>query len=68
MQTLGILALAESAIERSSAAMKTSAQLCLDDALHCYGIGDDTSARKRAIDSLRYSVGVFSEEYAKATA
>lgn len=63
LTVLEVLALAD---ERAK--LSPSAKLCVKDAKHLYAIGNDEAARKRAIDSLRYSVGIFGEDYAKATA
>lgn len=48
--------------------MESSARLCLADAITLYDKGDFEYAKKRAIDSLRYSVGIFHVDYKKATA
>ena len=52
----------------NGAAMESSARLCLEDAVLHTAMGDLDSAKKRAIDSLRYSVGVFHKDYIKAAA
>lgn len=41
----------------------SSALLCLADAHALYAEGQYGSALRRAVDSLRYSVGVYSETY-----
>lgn len=48
--------------------MASSASLCLDDAIANLTRGNVEGARKRAIDSLRYSVGICHPDYARATA
>lgn len=47
--------------------MLSSARLCLNDAIELMNEGDYTAARKRAIDSLKHSVGVFHIDYKRAT-
>jgi hypothetical protein len=66
LATLEVLALAELHVNANASA-KASAALCLADARHLYAIGD-TAARKRAIDSLRYSVGPFHRAFERASA
>jgi hypothetical protein len=48
-------------------AMESSARLCLSDALGLYEAGDLTYAKKRALKSLAYSVGIFHSDYARAS-
>ena len=43
-----------------------SARLCLADAVSCYDAGDDDGARRRAVKSLAYSVGVGHRDYRSA--
>lgn len=43
-----------------------SARMALRDAINLDAAGDLVYARKRAIDSLRYSLGVFSPIFKKA--
>jgi len=50
-----------------SGAMESSARLCLSDAINLYEQGDYASAKTRALKSLCYSVGMFHEDYAKAS-
>jgi uncharacterized protein (UPF0332 family) len=45
------------------AAMASSAQLCVDDAKRLLESGDVESARRRALKSLAYSVGIGSPLY-----
>lgn len=47
-------------------AMLSSARLCVDEALSCFNAGDFTSAARRAVTSLRYSVGVFHGDHGRA--
>lgn len=44
----------------SKAQMRSSADLCIEDAEHCLQRGDFESAMRRAKDSLKYSVGILS--------
>jgi hypothetical protein len=46
--------------------MESSARLCLEDAINLRDSGKYDYAAKRAIDSLKYSVGVFHADYKKA--
>jgi hypothetical protein len=41
---------------------------CLEDAVNLYNKADFEHAKKRAINSLRYSVGIFHPDYKKASA
>jgi hypothetical protein len=45
--------------------MESSARLCLEDAINLRDSGKYEYARKRAIASLAYSVGVFHADYKK---
>lgn len=47
--------------------MERSARVCLADAIGLRNAGDHEAAEKRALDSLRYSVGAFHEDYIRAT-
>ena len=47
--------------------MESSARLCLADAVSLYNKGEYTYAKKRALDSLLYSVGIFHPDYKKAS-
>ena len=49
-------------------AMASSATLCLDDAVSLINRGQYGDAYRRALDSLRYSVGVFGAQYREALA
>lgn len=44
-------------------AMESSARLCLSDAVLLYDAGSYESARRQALRSLAYSVGVFHPDY-----
>ena len=47
---------------------EASARVCLADAVSLRDAGDLYHARKRAINSLRYSVGILSPHYQRAVA
>jgi hypothetical protein len=47
-------------------AMESSARLCLADAIRLFDEEDRVAARQRAIDSLRYSVGILHPIYRAA--
>ena len=65
MQTLKVIALAHKHIGGD---METSARLCLSDAVQLFDKGQFDDAKKRALDSLKYSLGVFHPVYTKASA
>lgn len=46
--------------------MVSSAQLCLSDAVEMQRLGHPEYARKRALKSLAYSVGMFHPDYQRA--
>lgn len=46
--------------------MESSARLCLADAISLYDKGDTEYAKKRALESLRYSIGILHPDYKKA--
>ena len=48
--------------------MRSSAELCLGDAISLFDKGNFVDAARRAVDSLSYSVGVFSPVYTSAKA
>ena len=50
----------------NGAAMDSSARLCLADAVALQNAGDLESAKRRAIKSLAYSVGILHGDYARA--
>lgn len=67
MTTLELLMLAEMHV-RNGAAMQSSALVCYEDAKRAAAVGDYALAKASAVRSLRYSVGVFHADYAKASA
>jgi hypothetical protein len=51
----------------NGAAMQTSAELCLQDAIDCFNAGDEYGAAyHRALKSLGYSVGILHSDYQRA--
>ncbi len=48
--------------------MESSARLCLFDAVTCNDEADYPAAKRRALQSLAYSIGVFHRDYKKAQA
>jgi len=64
MQTDKLLALARKHVYRGE--MSSSAMLCLSDAITLRDAGKLGAAHKRALDSLRYSCGVFHADYKRA--
>jgi hypothetical protein len=46
-----------------SASMASSAHLCLDDARSLMARGDYQNAKRRATDSLRYSLGILHPDF-----
>lgn len=52
----------------NGAAMESSARLCLADAVRLADDGDLQYARARAIDSLRYSIGILHPDFDRASA
>lgn len=48
--------------------MASSARLCRSDAVHLFNHGDYEGAVRRAVASLKYSVGMFSPVYVRAEA
>lgn len=51
---------------RDKATLKSSAYICLEDALSEYRKGNMDNARMWALKSLSYSLGVFNSEYKRA--
>ena len=51
----------------ASPAYESSARLCLADAIRLEYDGDLDRAAKRALDSLRYSIGILHRDYARAS-
>lgn len=50
----------------NGAAMESSARLCLADAIERMESGSYDSAHYRACQSMKYSVGIFSQDYQSA--
>lgn len=48
--------------------MESSARLCLSDAVELLDKGDLPAAKRRALRSLEYSVGILHPDYARAAA
>jgi hypothetical protein len=65
MTTVKVLVLACSHIGNGD--MVSSAKLCLQDAILLLDEGDLAHARKRALRSLAYSVGILHQDYARAS-
>lgn len=65
MTTDQVMALARKHIGKGN--MESSARLSLSDAIHLQERGMLDYARKRALDSLAYSVGVLHPDYIKAS-
>lgn len=66
MTTDQILALARKYLGTKDS-MESSARLCLQDAINLMNKGELTYARNRALDSLRYSIGILHSDYIKAS-
>ena len=64
MTTDKILALAR---KHLGGDMESSARLCLADSIKLLNQGDMVSARRRALDSLQYSIGILHPDYIRAT-
>jgi hypothetical protein len=64
MTTDKVMALARKHLGKGM--MESSARLCLSDANHLFDRGLLDYAKKRALDSLRFSVGIFHQDYKKA--
>lgn len=67
MNTHKVIALARKNVN-ATPANELRARLFLADAVNLYNKGDFEHAKKRAIDSLRCSVGIFHADYKKASA
>ena len=65
MNTQQVITLARKNVKTGK--MQDSAALCLEEAVKLYDNGDFAAAKKRALSSLRYSVGVFHADYAQAS-
>jgi hypothetical protein len=66
METQQIIELA--AQHQEDGAMSASAQICLADAVWLMSVGNESAARRRALKSLQYSVGVFHPDFQQAQA
>ena len=64
MTTQQVITLARKHVR--TGAMQDSAELCLIDAVQLYDQGLFDAARRRALKSLRYSVGVSHADYARS--
>lgn len=64
METSKILTLAR---KHLGGDMESSARLCLSDAVKLYDQGDLHYAKQRALKSLEYSIGIFHNDYKKAS-
>jgi hypothetical protein len=53
-------------LENNPDGMESSARLCLTDAVNLRDVGDLDNARKRAIRSLGYSIGILHADYVRA--
>ena len=67
MDTHKVIALARKNVN-ATPANESSARFCLEDAVNLYNKANFEHAKKRALDSLRYSVGIFHADYKKASA
>lgn len=63
METQSVIKLAK---EKLDGEMESSARLCLNDAVALFNNGNLEVAKNRALQSLRYSVGIFHSAYKKA--
>ena len=68
MTTSQLIASARKHYIAMTGGMKSSAEVCLGDAIQQYDAGNYDSARIWALKSLAYSVGVFHNDYKKAVA
>ena len=50
-----------------SGSMESSARLCLEDALRLSEKGELDAAKKRALKSLAYSIGILAPDYLRAS-
>lgn len=65
MTTDKVMALARKHLGKGM--MESSARLCLSDANHLFDRGLLDYAKKRALESLKYSIGILHQDYIKAT-
>lgn len=56
------------AIQNLGGAMESSARLCISDAIRLNQAGDFKNAYNRVLESLKYSVGIFHEDYQEVLA
>lgn len=66
MNTNEVIILARKHVNGAAGEMKSSALVCLQDAIMCQYQGDLATAKERALKSLAYSVGVFHPDYRRA--
>ena len=66
MTTDKVMALARKHLGKGN--MESSARLCMADAVHLQERGFLEYARKRALKSLSYSIGILHPDYIKAAA
>jgi hypothetical protein len=52
----------------NGAAMESSARLCMADAIKAHDEGDFETAKRRAVKSLAYTVGIGHPDYQRAAA
>jgi len=64
MNTEKVMSLARKHIGKGD--MESSARVCLMDAVHLFDRGLLDYAKKRALDSLCYSVGIYHQDYKRA--
>jgi hypothetical protein len=68
MNTDRIIRLARKHLGSGSGSMESSARLCLADAIELYDAGDFEAAKRRALKSLAYSIGICHPDYRRAAA
>jgi hypothetical protein len=68
METAAYEAIRLAQLHEHRGVMASSARLCAADAVGRFNAGDFESAHRRAVDSLRYSVGIFGEAFKAAQA
>jgi hypothetical protein len=66
MNTNDVITLARKHVG-NGAAMESSARLCLEDAVKLQAQGKLEDAKRRAVKSLGYSVGIFHADHQRAT-
>lgn len=65
MNTNQVITLARKHLGKGT--MEGSARVCLADALKAHDEGDLTTAKDRALKSLRYSIGILHADYKRAS-